>query len=369
MRKSIIAAMSSNGIIGNNGKLPWNKLPGDLPRFKRLTMGKPCIMGRKTCEGLPKLLQGRTNIVVSKNGYHRNGAITVPSILEAWIIAAEQKHDEAFVIGGGEVYKQALQSSDRVYLTITDQEFSGDVSLELPSLADWTITDRQYIDGLIPYQNLILDRKEKSMVQFLTLERLPDNSLPSPRYGTALSAGIDFAACLTRTCKTVEDGTGNKKDFWVVSNDDIPYGRAYSKPEPAANQSDTKLSLVISPGETVLVPLGFKSSFDACSVLNIYPRSSVGLRGIVLANGTGIIDPDYRGELFVALHNRSSKAIVIKHGERIVQGILTHFSQGIVREGPVDETVRGEGGLGSTGQMVEALNVLKQAAVMGLLPE
>lgn len=364
MKKSLIVAMTPSGVIGKDNALPWPRLPGDLPRFRRLTMGKPCIMGRKTFESLPKALDGRMNIVVSKSGFAAPGVNVAPSVLEAWIRADESGHDEAFVIGGGEIYKQALPSCDRLYLTIIDREYEGDTCLDVQSvLGDWSVTDREYVDGPIPYQNLILDRVPLMPASFLTIERLEDNPLPTPRYGTALSAGLDFAACLTRPCMSVEPGTGDKKKFWLRE-----HLREATKPD---NPDLTKLVLKIEPGETVLVPLGWKCAFDANCVMKMYPRSSVGLRGIVLANGTGIIDADYRGELFAALVNRTDRNILINHGERIVQGVLTRYVQGIVREGKVDETVRGEGGLGSTGKMAQdpILTALKQAVVTGPPPE
>lgn len=363
MRKSLIVAMTPSGVIGKDNALPWPRLPGDLPRFRRLTMGKPCIMGRKTYQSLPKALDGRMNIIVSRTGWTAPGLNVAPSVLEAFIRASESGCDEAFVIGGGEVYKSALPSCDRLYLTILDREFEGDTCLELQNLSDWTVTSREHVDGPIPYQNLILDRTQLMPTSFLTFERLEDNPLPTPRYGTAQSAGIDFAACLTRPCMMVEPGTGAKTKFWLRE-----HLREVTKPD---NPDLTKLVLKIEPGETVLVPLGWKCAFDANCVMKMYPRSSVGLRGLVLGNGTGIIDPDYRGELFAALTNRTEQNILVQHGERIVQGVLTRFVQGIVKEGKVDETVRGEGGLGSTGRMVQdpGIQAIKQAVVTGPPPE
>jgi dihydrofolate reductase len=373
MIKSLIVAMTPKGIIGNNNRLPWPKLPGDLSRFKRLTMGKPCIMGRKTYQSLPKILQGRLNIVVSRSellppNTPSNVALT-SSVLEAWIKADETGADESFIIGGAEVYHQALPICDRLYLTIVEQEFDGDATLSLPDLKDWNIVSHEHVPCKHPYQNIILEKSKPMSSALLTLERLPKNDLPLPRYATIQSAGLDFSACLTRACKAVEPATGDKKDFWVIPNNSSrAWGRLDHEPH-IDPQEHKDLAILLYPLQTVLVPLGFKCSFDASCVLNLYPRSSVGLKGIVLANGTGIVDPDYRGELFAALVNRTEKRIVIKHGERIVQGILTRFSQGIVIEGKVDNTARGEGGLGSTGQMADNITVLKQVVVTGPPPE
>lgn len=373
MKKSLIVAMTPSGVIGKNGGLPWPRLAGDLPRFRRLTMGKPCIMGRKTFDGLSKALDGRMNIIVSRKGFAAPGVNVASSVLEAWIRADESGNDEAFVIGGGEVYKQALPSCDRLYLTVLDREFEGDTYFNICDLADWVIVEREYVEGPIPYQNLILERGKQIMAQFITFERLPNNQLPVPRYGTPHSAGIDFAACLSRPCKIVEPGTGNKKDFWagleITINKDGVDGKIHERLDTKPDHHDDQLTLLLKAEETILVPLGWKCAFDVSCVMEMYVRSSIGLKGIVLANGTGIIDPDYRGELFAALYNRTNRPIIIKHGERIVQGVLTHFSQGIVREGKVDETLRGEGGLGSTGQMVDNIAALKQVLVADLQSE
>ncbi len=93
MKKSLIVAMTADGVIGNDGQLPWPRIKGDLPRFRAITMGKPCIMGRKTFESLPQALDGRLNIVVSRSDYTpQNPPINyraVTSVLEAWIVAAK----------------------------------------------------------------------------------------------------------------------------------------------------------------------------------------------------------------------------------------------------------------------------------------
>lgn len=377
MRKSMIIAMTPKGVIGRNSSLPWSRLKGDLPRFRAITMGKPCIMGRKTFDSLPKVLEGRLNIVVSRHEpitdeeqFKRHmlipmklpadNVVFATSILEAWIKAAESGAEEAFIIGGAEVCQQAIPTCDRLYLTILSQEFEGDTSLDLALSDDWSIVHREHVEEPLSYQNLILDRTTE-MTKFVTLERLPNNSLPQPRYATPQSAGLDFAACLTRPCKHVSPGSGDKTDFYALcpkpknahrtqeGEEVYTYGAlVYRRSTIPAGESAV---LCVAPGETILVPLGFKCSFGPDCVLKIYPRSSVGLKGLVLANGTGIVDADYRGELFAAVANRTDVPIEVMHGERIVQGILTPFVQGILVEGTVDVTERGEGGLGSTGRM------------------
>lgn len=183
------------------------------------------------------------------------------------------------------------------------------------------------------------------MSEWMKLERLPQNSLPTPKYESAQSAGFDFAACLTRPCKIVK---ANGKQNFVV-NDEADRILVDQSWEPCHK----KPLLIIGPDETIMVPLGFKSEFGNRYVLQLHVRSSVGISGLMLANGTGIVDPDYRGELFAVLWNRHNYAIPVSHGERIVQGVLTQFTRAVINEvGNVRKTDRGEGGFGSTGQHV-----------------
>jgi dihydrofolate reductase len=125
---SLIAACARNRIIGRDNKMPWH-LPADLKRFKAVTMSHPVIMGRKTFESilasLGKPLPGRSNIIVTRNAQFRaDGCITVHSLEAA--LAACGAAAEAFVIGGGEIYRQALPLARRIYLTEIDAEFEGD---------------------------------------------------------------------------------------------------------------------------------------------------------------------------------------------------------------------------------------------------
>ncbi len=116
---SIIAVIGKNRELGKDNKLLWH-VPGDLPRFKKLTTGHPVIMGRKTFESIGKPLSGRTNIVISKNAVIP-GATVVRSFDEAVEVAKNSPgSDEIFVIGGGSVYAQAIDRADRLYLTIVD---------------------------------------------------------------------------------------------------------------------------------------------------------------------------------------------------------------------------------------------------------
>lgn len=119
---SIIAAVGRNRAIGRHNQLLW-QLPGDLPRFKHLTMGHPVIMGRKTYESIGQPLPGRLNIVISRRGGGDAGGITVCNSLSAALdcaCAAAPPDGEVFVIGGGDIYAQAIRQADRLYLTEVD---------------------------------------------------------------------------------------------------------------------------------------------------------------------------------------------------------------------------------------------------------
>ena len=121
---AIIAAVAANGVIGNGNAIPW-RLPSDFAHFKRMTMGKPLIMGRKTFESIGRPLPGRTNIVVTRQPqWQAEGAVRCGSLAEAF--AAAKPADKAFVIGGAELYSQALLVADELVLTELDADFEGD---------------------------------------------------------------------------------------------------------------------------------------------------------------------------------------------------------------------------------------------------
>ncbi|MDD5242058.1 MAG: dihydrofolate reductase [Sulfuricella sp.] len=123
-RLSIIAAMAKNRVIGINNTLPW-RLPEDLKHFKALTIGHHILMGRKTFDSLGKPLPGRTSVVITRSrSLQVPGCIVVNSIKEA--IAACNQDDEIFIIGGAELYLQALDVADRIYLTEIQAEAEGD---------------------------------------------------------------------------------------------------------------------------------------------------------------------------------------------------------------------------------------------------
>lgn len=124
---SAIAVIGKNRELGNEQSLIW-KVPGDLPRFKNITMGHPIIMGRKTYESIGRVLPGRANIIISRQKDLRiSGGIVTESIEAAITAAIEQDGaKEIFVIGGGEIYRQALPLIKRLYLTIVDESEEAD---------------------------------------------------------------------------------------------------------------------------------------------------------------------------------------------------------------------------------------------------
>ena len=132
---SIIVAKSNNNVIGSNGSIPWN-VPKDLKYFKELTEGNTVIMGRKTYESLPKdkkPLPNRINIVITRDSnFTANGCMVVGSLEEA-ILKIDNRKD-TFIIGGGEIYKQAINFVDKIYVTEINNEYEGDTYF--PKISD-----------------------------------------------------------------------------------------------------------------------------------------------------------------------------------------------------------------------------------------
>lgn len=144
MKLSLIVAANLEGAIGKNNELLW-RLPEDLKRFKRLTMGKPILMGRKTFESIGKPLPGRTSFVVTRNSeFHYDGVVPCASVAEAIEKARKTGAEEAFVIGGGEIYAQALPLADQIYLTRVYNETDGDAWFSIPDENQWTVVSREF---------------------------------------------------------------------------------------------------------------------------------------------------------------------------------------------------------------------------------
>lgn len=135
---SLIVARADNGVIGRDNALPWH-LPADLRHFKRLTVGKPVVMGRRTFESIGKPLPGRHNIVLTRSNWTASGTTVAPNLAEAVAAAGLQqgaRPEEIMIIGGAAVYAEALPSARRVYLTEVHASPDGDTALP-PFGAQW----------------------------------------------------------------------------------------------------------------------------------------------------------------------------------------------------------------------------------------
>jgi len=144
MKLSLIVAYARNRVIGIDNTLPW-RLPADLQRFKRTTMGHPIIMGRKTWDSIGRPLPGRRNIVVTRNAdWHADGAERVASIDDALALCADAA--EAFVIGGAQIYAAALPVADAVVATEIDVDVTGDTYFAALDPDEWTEVSRETHD-------------------------------------------------------------------------------------------------------------------------------------------------------------------------------------------------------------------------------
>ena len=134
---TLIAAIDQNRVLGKDNQLIWH-LPEDLKRFKRLTTGHAIIMGRKTFESLPKALPNRHNIVVTRNqNYSKEGITVCHSMKDALEYAKDD--EQPFVIGGGQIYEQAIGLADVIELTEIHSQFEGDVFFPKINLKEWGI--------------------------------------------------------------------------------------------------------------------------------------------------------------------------------------------------------------------------------------
>lgn len=154
---SVIVAAAENGVIGRGNALPWH-LPQDLRYFKRVTMGKPIVMGRKTYESIGRPLPGRTNIVITRNPeFQAEGVKVVSSLEEALSLAADialiDGVRELVVIGGAEIYRAAIPRADRLYITEVHASVEGDASLPDIDWTNWREEAREHhrAEGANPY--------------------------------------------------------------------------------------------------------------------------------------------------------------------------------------------------------------------------
>ena len=164
MRVNLIFARAANGVIGRDGTLPWH-LPEDMAHFKRMTAGCPVIMGRKTWDSLPpkfRPLPGRTNLVITRQGlWQENGAKTMPSMRESLLFCEHMSPTptEVWVIGGAQIYAEALPLAHRALITEIAQDFEGDAFAPVFG-PEWQETSREsYVAASgLPYSFVTLER-------------------------------------------------------------------------------------------------------------------------------------------------------------------------------------------------------------------
>ena len=165
---AFVVAMAENGVIGRNGQLPW-RMPTDLKRFRQLTLGKPVLMGRKTYESIGKPLDGRDNIVITRQkDFAPPGVHVVDTVAGAVALgrtlAARRGVNEVAIIGGAEVFRAALPLTQRVYLTLVRGRPEGDVVLDSFDPAVWREASRE------PMQQTAGDQFS---ADFIVLDRQP----------------------------------------------------------------------------------------------------------------------------------------------------------------------------------------------------
>ncbi|MEK3934535.1 dihydrofolate reductase [Sporosarcina sp. FSL W7-1349] len=159
---SLLVAHDPDRVIGKENQLPWH-VPEDLAYFKKMSIGKGIVMGRKTFESIGRPLPGRLNIVVTRNPDFRAEGVTVVHTLADAIDKAQAYHEEVVIIGGAEIFRLAIGIADRMYITMIQKHFEGDTFFP-PYGDEWKLTsvseDYQSADGT-PYS-------------FLVYEKLPD---------------------------------------------------------------------------------------------------------------------------------------------------------------------------------------------------
>ena len=152
---AMMMAMDKNRLIGKDGSMPWH-VPGEQAYFKRVTMGKPVIMGRKTFDSIGKPLPGRTNIVVTRNQDWQADGVTVVHDLDAAIdkacvacasVAGKPATREMVIIGGAGLCREAMSITQRLYLTVIDHEFQGDTWLDSFHWEDWSTVSEEPQDA------------------------------------------------------------------------------------------------------------------------------------------------------------------------------------------------------------------------------
>ncbi|HEX7832863.1 MAG TPA: dihydrofolate reductase [Thermoanaerobaculia bacterium] len=162
MKLSILAALSTNGVIGRDNDIPWRQST-DLKRLKSMTLGHHVIMGRVTYDSVGKALPGRTNVVITRQDLAIPNVTVVHSLEDAIQVAARAGESEAFVLGGAEIYAQANHRADRMYLTRVHADVEGDTFFpEFDDVSEWHLVDAEHFEAdeqnQYPYSFLTYDR-------------------------------------------------------------------------------------------------------------------------------------------------------------------------------------------------------------------
>jgi len=175
---SIIAALAKNNVIGQKNKIPWH-LPADFAYFKKMTLGKPVIMGAKTFESIGKPLPGRKNIVLHQDKNYTARGCTAVNSIEAALSAAGDA-PEAMICGGASVYQQFLAMANRLDLTYIDHEFAGDAFFPEFDRKEWSEVSRENHakDAKNPYPYAFVVLERKAVKDEIRMENITHPALP-----------------------------------------------------------------------------------------------------------------------------------------------------------------------------------------------
>jgi dihydrofolate reductase len=158
---SLIVAVAANGVIGRDNQLPW-RISEDLRYFKKMTIGKPVVMGRKTYQSIGKPLPGRPNIVLTRDAnWTANGVHVVHALDQALARGEEMANgEEVMVIGGAELFNAMLPAAQRLYWTEVHRDYQGDAFFPSPDPASWREISREDHEGDPPFSFVVLERRK-----------------------------------------------------------------------------------------------------------------------------------------------------------------------------------------------------------------
>lgn len=175
MRISFLVAVATNGVIGRDGKLPWH-LSSDLKRLKALSMGHHVVMGRKTFDEIGrKPLPGRPHVIISRSPIEPQENVVAVTSVEAALDAIPASEDEAFILGGAEIFRQLLHRAERMYITQVHADVAGDTYFpDFDDVNEWRLIDREDFEA---------DAKNDYPYSFLTYDRVGPASHPIAEEG------------------------------------------------------------------------------------------------------------------------------------------------------------------------------------------